>query len=49
MYIVIQRQTVSLYINASVWLDTLDVSSWDRNRPNFILDLISLYIYIYIK
>ena len=41
MYIVIHRQTVSLYHNSSVWLDTQDASSWDRNAPNFTLDLIS--------
>ena len=31
LYIVIQRQTVSLYQNSSVWLDTVDGRSWDRN------------------
>ena len=31
IYIVIHRQTVSFYHNASVWLDTLDSQSWDRN------------------
>ena len=40
IYIVIHRHTVSLYHNSSVWLDTLDVWSWDRNLPNFMLDLV---------
>ena len=40
IYIVINRQTVSLYRNSSVWLDA---SSWDRNPPNFTLDLISYH------
>ena len=31
IYIVIHRQTVSLYHNSSVWLDRLDSRSWDRN------------------
>ena len=39
MYIVIHIQTVSLYHNFSVWLDTSDTSSWNRNPPNFTLDL----------
>ena len=38
VYIVIHRQTVSLYHNSSVWLDTLDASSWDQNPPNFMLE-----------
>ena len=29
--LVIHRQTVSLYHNFSVWLDTVDSRSWDRN------------------
>ena len=33
--------TVSLYHNSPVWLDTQDASSWDRNPPNFTLDLVS--------
>ena len=41
IYIVIQRQTISLYHNSSVWPDTQDVSSWDQNPPNFTLDLVS--------
>ena len=41
MYIVMHRQTVSLYHNSSVWLDTQDVSCWDRNPPNFMLDMLS--------
>ena len=43
IYIVINRQTVSLYHNSSVWLDTRDASSWDRNPPNFTLDLVCTY------
>ena len=43
MYIVIHRQTVSLYHNPSVWLDKQDVSRWDRNPPNFTLDLVSYH------
>ena len=31
IYIVIHRQTVSLNHNSSVWLDSLDSRSWDRN------------------
>ena len=31
IYIVIHRQTVSLYHNSSVWLDTLDFRSLDQN------------------
>ena len=38
--IVIHRQIVSLYRNPSVWLHTLDAWSWDRNPPNFTLDLV---------
>ena len=34
-YIVIYRQTVSLYHNSSVWLDTWNASSRDRNPPNY--------------
>ena len=41
IYIVIHRQTVSLYHNSSVWLDMYDAWSWDRNLPNFSLDLVS--------
>ena len=37
IYIVIHRQTVSLYHNSSEWLDTWDGSSWDRNSANFTL------------
>ena len=29
-YIVIHRQTISLYHNSSVWLDTQDDTCWDR-------------------
>ena len=31
IYIVIHRQTVSLYHKSSVWLDTLDSRSWAQN------------------
>ena len=34
-YIVIHRQTVSFYQNSSVWLDTQDARSRDRNPSNF--------------
>ena len=40
-YIVIHKQTVLLYHNSSVGLDTQDTSSWDQNPPNFTLDLVS--------
>ena len=36
----IHLQTVSLYHNSSVWLDTQDSSSWDRNPPNFTLVMV---------
>ena len=38
IYIVIHRQTVSLYHNSSVWLDTMEGSSLDRNPPYFTFD-----------
>ena len=38
IYIVIHRQTVSFYQNSSVWLDTQDARSRDRNPSNFMLD-----------
>ena len=38
IYIVIYRQTVSFYQNSSVWLDTQDARSRDRNPSNFTLD-----------
>ena len=41
IYIVIHRQTVSLYPNSSVWLDTPDASNSDCNPPNFMLDIVS--------
>ena len=41
--IAMYRQTVSLYHNSSVWLDTQDPSSWDRNPSKFTLDLVSYY------
>ena len=31
-YILIHRQTVSLYYNSSVWLNTQDSRSWDETR-----------------
>ena len=37
IYIVIHRQTVSLYHNSLVWLDTQDARSRDRNPSNFTL------------
>ena len=33
--------TVSFYQNTSVWLDTQDARSRDRNLSNFTLDLVS--------
>ena len=41
IYIVIHRQTVSFYQNSSVWLDTQDARSPDRNPSNFTLDCVS--------
>ena len=41
IYSVIHRQTVSFYQNSSVWLDTQDPRSWDRNPSNFTLDCVS--------
>ena len=41
IYIVIHRQTVSFYQNSSVWLDTQDARSRDRNPSNFPLDCVS--------
>ena len=41
IYIFIHRQTVSFYQNSSVWLDTYDTQSWDRNPSNFMLELVS--------
>ena len=40
-YTVIHRQTVSFYQNSSVWLDTQDARSRDRNPSNFTLDEVS--------
>ena len=49
VYIIIHRDTVSLYHIFSVWLDTPDASSWDRNLPNDTQDMVTyIYIYIYI-
>ena len=39
--IVIHRQTVSFYQNSSVWLDSQDARSRDRNPSNFTLDKVS--------
>ena len=36
IYIVICRQTLSLYYNSSVRLDMSDTPSQDRNQPNFM-------------
>ena len=41
IYIVIHRQTVSFYQHSSVWLDTQDARSRDRNPSNFTLDYVS--------
>ena len=43
IYIVIPRQTDSLFHNSSVRLDTQDASNWDQNTPNFTLDLVSYH------
>ena len=43
IYIVFHRQTVSFYQNSSVWLDTQDDRSQDRNPSNFTLDCDSDY------
>ena len=40
VYTVIHRQTVLSYRKSTVWQNTLDSSSWDRNPPNFMLDMI---------
>ena len=36
IFIGIHRQTVSLYHNSSVWLDTRDAPSRDRNPHNYV-------------
>ena len=41
MYIAPHRQTVSLYHNCSVWLDTQDASRWDWNPHNFTLYMVT--------
>ena len=41
IYIVNHRQTASFYQNSSVWLDTQDARSRDRNPSNFTLDCVS--------
>ena len=41
IYIIIHRQTVSFCQNSSVWLDTQDARSRDRNPSNFRLDKVS--------
>ena len=38
IYIVIHKQTVSFYQNSSVWLDTQDARSRERNPSNFTLN-----------
>ena len=38
IYIVIHRQTASFYQNSSVWLDTQDARSRNRNPSNFTID-----------
>ena len=38
IYIVIHIQTVSFYQTSSVWLDTQDAQSRDRNPSNLTLD-----------
>ena len=43
IYIIIHRQTVSFDQNSSVWLDTQDARSGDRNPSNFTLDCVSDY------
>ena len=35
IYIIIHRQTLSLYHKYSVWLDTRDASRWDQNPADF--------------
>ena len=39
IYILSSTDRLSLYHISSVWLDTKDAWSWDRNPPNFTLDL----------
>ena len=41
IYIYCHLQAVSLYNDSPVWLDTQNATSWDRNAPNFTLDLVS--------
>ena len=41
IYIFIHRQTVSFYPNSSVWQDTQDARSRDRNPSNFTLYCVS--------
>ena len=41
IYIHFHPQTVLLYHNFSVWLNTQDASSWDWNLPIFMLELLS--------
>ena len=40
MYIEIHGDSVLLYQNPSVWLDTLDASNWDRKPPNLTIDMV---------
>ena len=44
VYIVILRQTVSLYHNSSVWMDMKDASSWNWNLADFTLDMVFHYL-----
>ena len=41
VYIVIYRQTFSLYHDSSVWLVHWDALNWDQNPPNFTLGIVS--------
>ena len=41
IYIVICSKTVSLNHNSSVWHARKTLEDWDRNPPNFTLDLVS--------
>ena len=44
IYIVIHIQTVSLYHNSSVWLDTLGAGSWDWNPSQLYVRLIIILL-----
>ena len=45
IYIVIHRQTVLLYYNSSMWLDTQSALSWDWNPSDFTKSDILLHIH----